>query len=414
MNLIKSLLLTAVLLNFSCSKAQQQESSVTKKQEITNPIIIGSKIKLYSEILVEDRELLISLPENYNQQIQDYPIVFVMDADHMTMFELTRAITNALAKTDFMPGSIIVGLTNNGNLNNRYQMTSGSERNPGFYENKAPDYLHFLENVVVPYMEANYRVANHKTIIGLSPSNGPLYEAIYKESKIFDAYVFLAADLYFRYSKTQSRGNKLMEHLKNPSYPKATIYLGIGGNDVADFPSWGEQFKNYESQMKEIVDSKISYKFDLIESEGHYEMASKGLKNAFKLIYPNEIWNRQNSYHLERGERPIDLKKHFDKLSAHYGFEIFPSESKLEHQTRALLRWGNTNNIKTAISLLTQGVIYYPNSASLHLLLAEGFQKNNQQNYANEYFKKSRVLAFTFPPKNYSWFAEKIKELDNK
>lgn len=416
MNFIKSLLLVTASLNLCCSKAQQQYSSNTNNQEITtaSPIIIGSKIKLYSEALGENRELLISLPENYKQETQNYPIVFVMDADHISMFDLTRSITDLLSGTDLMPKSIVVGLTNNGNLNNRFQMTSGLERGSGFYENKAPDYLHFLENVVIPYMETNYRVANHKTIIGLSPSNGPLYEAFYNQPNIFNAYIFLAADLHFRYSNTQSKGDKLIASMKDKSHPKAIVYIGMGSKDVEFSADFGRQFEKHKKEIEKENNSKINDKFEILDGEGHYEMAVKGIKNAFKHIYSNEVWNRQNSYHLDRGERPIDLKRHFDNLSTYYGFEIFPSESKLEHQTRALLRWGNPNNIKTAISLLTKGIIYYPNSASLHLLLAEAYQESNQQSFANEYLQKSKKLALKFPPKYYNWFAEKIKELDNK
>lgn len=416
MNSIKTLLLITVLFNFSCSKAQQKNSLNSNNQEITtaNPIIIGNKIKLYSEALGEHRELLISLPENYNQGTQNYPIVFVMDADHLSMFDLTRSITGLLSSTDFMPKSIIVGLTNNGNLNNRFSMTSGLERGSGFYENKAPDYVNFLQHIVIPYMKTNYRVANHNTIIGLSPSNGPLYEAFYNQPDLFNAYIFLAADLHFRYSKEQSRGDKLVASMKDKSHPKAAVYLGMGSKDVEFSQDFGRQFEEHKKDVEKENNSKIDHKFEILVGEDHYEMAAKGIKNAFKHIYPNEIWSRQNLYHLDRGERPVDIKKHFDKLSKYYGFEIFPPESKLEHQTRALLRWGNPNNIKTAVSLLNQGVIYYPNSASLHLLLAEAYQKSNNINSAKLHYEKTQVLALKFPQKNHIWFVAKVKELKNK
>lgn len=415
MKFIKSLLFIAALANSSCSKAQQQNLLITKTETTlsTNPIIIGSKIKLFSEALGSYRELFISLPEKYNQETQNYPVVFVMDADHMAMFDLTRSITGLLAKTDLMPESIIVGLTNNGNLNNRFSMTSGLERGSGFYENKASDYVHFLQDVVIPYMEKNYRVVNHKTIIGLSPSNGPLYEAFYNQPNLFNAYVFLAADLHFRYHKEQSRGDKLIASMNDKSHPKATVYLGMGSEDVEFNQDFGRQFEKHKKDVEKENNSKVNHKFEILDGEGHYEMAAKGIKNAFNHIYPKEIWNRQNSYHLDRGERPIDLKKHFDKLSTYYGFEIFPPASKLEHQTRALLRWGNPNNIKTAISLLTQGVIYYPNSASLHLILAKAYKKSNNIDSAKLYYEKAQVLALEFPPKNYNWFAEKVKEFEN-
>ncbi|TDQ25579.1 alpha/beta hydrolase-fold protein [Tenacibaculum caenipelagi] len=414
MNFIKSLVLVIVLCCFSCSNAQQKERLTIQKPHVenNNSIILASKVKLYSKRLGEERELLISLPENYDQEIQNYPVIFVMDADHVAMFELTRSINNLLAETDFMPKSIIVGLTNNGNLNNRFQMTSGANRGSGFYENKASDYLHFLQHVVIPYVKMNYRVANHKTIIGLSPSNGPLHEAFYNQPNIFDSYIFLAADLYFNYSKSQSKGEKLMEAMKDKSHPKATVYLGMGSKDVDFNQKWGTQFSEYEAQLTAAKNENIRFKFDIIEGDGHYEMAVKGIKNAFKHIYSEDIWNRQNIYHVDRGNTPIDIKKHFDRLSAHYGFDIFPPESKIESQTRALLRWGSSENLKTASTLLTQAIEYYPNSASLHLILAEAYQKSNDTNMAKRYLKKAIELANKFTVKNYHWFSKKVTELN--
>lgn len=401
-----------LIINIGCAKAQNENSKADSPSAKENEAItIGEKVKLYSEALGENREILISLPSKYNEHLHSYPIIFVMDADYVSMFDLTRSITGLLSNTDFMPESIVVGLTNNGNFKNRTQMTSGPDEGSGFYLNKAGDYVHFLKNAVLPYMEKNYRVANHKTIIGLSPSNGPLYEALYKHPNTFDAFVFLAADLHFKYSNNESKGDNLIEALSTKKHKKATIYIGMGSKDVEFNPNSGKHFEKYRMQIQKLANPNILCKLEVLDGENHYEMAIKGLKNAFKYMYSNEVWNRQNKYFKGRGEGIIGLKKHFNTLSKYYGFEIFPSEHKLEHQSRALIRWGAPKNIDTAIELLKIGIEYYPNSASLHLLLAEAYKKDANQNSFKLYLQKAKELALKFPQKNYNWFKEKLKEL---
>lgn len=51
---------------------------------------IGKQLFIKSEILNEGRQLLISLPKNYNRNIHDYPVIYIMDAEFL--FDVTQSI----------------------------------------------------------------------------------------------------------------------------------------------------------------------------------------------------------------------------------------------------------------------------------------------------------------------------------
>lgn len=159
---------TIVVCSISPSIAQDQKGK----------IIIGENISLRSEILDEERELFISLPSNYEQNIHSYPIIIVLDAEYL--FEITNAIVKIKASRNEMPESIVVGIPNN--TGKRYDMAMQLNYPDGrtFFGDadgkKIKGYLSFFRKELIPFLEKNYRVNHHKTIIGMSPSIGSILE----------------------------------------------------------------------------------------------------------------------------------------------------------------------------------------------------------------------------------------------
>ncbi|WP_347923947.1 hypothetical protein [Pontimicrobium sp. SW4] len=101
MKYIKAYLLLINCLIISNAAAQVTETNYT----------IGKQLFIKSEVLNEDRQLLVSLPVNYDRNIHDYPVIYVMDAEFL--FDLTQSIVKIRAERNYMPRSIIVGITNN-------------------------------------------------------------------------------------------------------------------------------------------------------------------------------------------------------------------------------------------------------------------------------------------------------------
>ena len=74
------------------------------------PISIGERIKLHSELLNEDRTILVSLPPAYEQGRLRCPVVYLLDGD--THFLQTVATTRFLAAGGMSPEMIVVAVMN--------------------------------------------------------------------------------------------------------------------------------------------------------------------------------------------------------------------------------------------------------------------------------------------------------------
>ncbi len=80
--------------------------SKTKTETING----GERFTIHSKALDEDRVILISLPDNYDNSDYSYPVLVVLDG--MTHFRHATGATDYLARYGLTPGIIVVAVTN--------------------------------------------------------------------------------------------------------------------------------------------------------------------------------------------------------------------------------------------------------------------------------------------------------------
>ena len=405
MNLIKSLLLITALFNFSCSKAQQQESPISKKQEImiTNPITIGSKFKMQSKVLDQEKEIYISLPHKYNEHVQSYPVVFVLEAE--LLFESTKAITSFMAARSKMPQAIIIGIPND-SYEKRSEM--------GFkkWGGKPAIYLDFFRKELIPYIEKNYRANSHRIIIGISPTNGLLFEAFLNQPDIFKGYIALTMHWDWNPENTPvTMVDRFIETITNSSYPKATIYIGTADEDMRYS---GNSYKEAIAKLNALSITNVKYKVDVLPEEEHYLMSLSGIRNGFKLMYPNKEWKFQRLSDLKNPVK--NVKEYYERLSSKYEFDIYPLEDSHGHyalvgQAHNLARWKDKYTNQHLINFLKLSIQYYPNSANLHLKLAEAFKIEGNKELSIKTAQKAIKLTSMYHPEELEYYKNKFERL---
>lgn len=396
-----------IAFNLSCVSGQEK-SLINKLQsaEKNELISIGKKFTLHSRILGENKEMYISLPHKYEEHIQTYPVIFVLEAE--LLFESTHTITKFMSARSKMPESIVIGITN-GEYKKRNEM--------GFKKWGArPDkYLSFLEKELIPYLETNYRVNQHRTIIGLSPTTGLLFEAFFEKPELFKGYIALSAHLEWDIIPNSTLIDKIISKIKEPNMSKTTLYLGRADSDLEDGQYIQKAFDdaiNKLNKEKSITNCKI----DILENEEHYLMSIKGIRSGLSSIYSNSIWRNPGSIGWDKNKNYAKdyYKNYYDNLSSIYGFDIFPVEDGhaygyyLTGMIYNANRWG-TN--KQVIDLAELGISYFPNSANLHIQLAEAYEKDGKLKKAYANAKKAIQLAKTFHYDDLNTYLERFKKL---
>ena len=164
MNLIKTCPFLLTLIAISSVNFQAQEKPVEQN-------IVDTKIA--SAIMTEDRRVIIHLPRNYAEDVdQKYPVMYVLDGtsqDQHTTDKMT-----VLSDGGLIPKAIVVGLPNTSGNRERDQTPPFMRRNVDDANSAlgaADKFLSFIEKELIPFIEKNYRTTGYRTLSGNSRSH---------------------------------------------------------------------------------------------------------------------------------------------------------------------------------------------------------------------------------------------------
>ena len=149
------------------------------------------KDTISSKSLQEKREILISLPENFDKNAKKtYPLLVLMDGDY-----LINPFHGAISFGNFwddLPEMIIVGISQNKN-DERFDDCTVSEE--GLPEAKGARFFEFIGGEVLSYMESKYGNSPFKIIAGHDVTAGFLNFFLYKDNPLFNGYISISPEL---------------------------------------------------------------------------------------------------------------------------------------------------------------------------------------------------------------------------
>ena len=128
----------------------------------------GSSIadSLPSKILAEQRELLVHLPNNYQQNTElNYPVLYLLDGQRNFSH---AAGTLDLLNQSYMAQEMIIIAIKNTHRTRDLTPTYDESYNEWGISGGADNFLDFIEQELIPYVNKNYRTNNYKILSGHS------------------------------------------------------------------------------------------------------------------------------------------------------------------------------------------------------------------------------------------------------
>ncbi len=242
-------------------------------------IKIGFRDSIKSEILHESRKVMIHLPDNYNSSNKSYPVMYRLDGDTDLMLE-TVSIVNRLNRfEEIAPDMIIVFIENTDRARDMLPVkTNYYSGVPG-----AKNFLTFIENELVPYIDKKYKTTNEKILCGKSLSGLFTIFAFLTKPRLFNSYIACSAGFpdcepYFKelsqkaFEKSQFNGQKIFitNGLKDPSDPDGKIH---------------KQIVDFSDSVKDKLGNKVTYRYVTYKNSGHVPFPS--LYDGLKFIFDN-------------------------------------------------------------------------------------------------------------------------------
>lgn len=351
-----SFLIIIIILLTGCSK-----ENATAKNE---------NINLFSNILNEERMITVSLPDNYDGNKNNFPVLYVLDGE--THFTHAAAAVSYLSDNGYLPEMIVVALIN---------VDRNRDFSPVHVDNiptsgGADAFLNFLSDELIPYMNINYRTSGYDVLMGHSFGGVFAVYSLLEKPGLLDAYIAVSPFLQFADEHMVDEAEKKFETEVDP----VCFFMSIGNE-----PAYFEALDRFSSIVKSMNDPNMDFNYVSYNSEDHMSNPYPSLYYGLRYIFRD--W--QIPADIAQQGLPF-IEDYYDRLSKKYSIRAVPPENILNNLGYASMQ---NNDIDKALEIFKANVKYYPDSPNVYDSLGEAQEANGQLTLAKQNYKKAWELG---------------------
>lgn len=339
--------------------------------------IIGEYLKLNSQILNEERTMIVHVPDGYEQGQASYPVLYLLDGDWNDLFITVVGTSGYLNELGIIPKIIVVGIGNTDRSRDMLPVKlDGAPTSGG-----APYFLRFISEELKPFIEKRYRTEPFTILFGGSSAGIFTLYTFLEEPEAFRAYIASSPGIGINPDYFLSKAKDLFE--KESSLPQQ-MYLVYGEND---YPSCVNHTSDFYDAIKPLAPDDLKCHLEIIKNEGHVPFI--GLYNGLRFIFSE--WTFPEDRRAEAGLD--EFKRHFHEVSKKYGYNVIIPEDLLI----GLGYWSiRRDELPAAIEALRLACELHPYSPNGFYYLGEAYEKNNQVELALKNYKKALEVEPSF------------------
>jgi predicted alpha/beta superfamily hydrolase len=360
MNQLNKLVFGAAIILISTFLFAQDSAKV----EVVEKIVLGYTVNINSQILGEERPVIVYLPEGYHQSKNKYPVLYLLDGGGH--FHHATGIIQFLSRNGRMPQTIVVAIPNTDRRRDFTPSTVKEMQNSGGADN----FLNFMQNELIPLIENSYRTQPYRILFGHSLTAMFSIYTLAARPDLFNAYI--AASPYLMYDDEIVIKKVKDSFTKNAAFNKS-LYMTIGNE-----PIYVESLGKFTGLLDNNSSNGLEWKFVKMESEDHGTIPHKTIYDGLEFIFSG--WRIPTD--LATSLTSID--EHYKSLSKKFGYEILAPEFLLNRLGYQVL---GQEEIEKAIQIFKQNVKTYPESVNVYDSLGEAFEKAGDIKMAEKNYK---------------------------
>ena len=245
---------------------------------IPSPALAGNKpvistVKVYSQILNEERTISVSLPDSYGTAEKTYPVLYVLDAEGETLFPKCVSTVNDLNAKGIIPQMIVIGIWNT--ERNRDMIPESVSHRPG--SGGSSHFLSFIHNELMPYVHQNYRTSDYAVLYGMSNSALFAVYALLEKPETFNAVIASSPMIGHCPEHMQKKAEAF---IKTDNESDLYLYMIYGTKDSPRVTKYVPDFQNY---LRTHAPKGFISKLEILKGEGHVPASSlaRGLQHIF-------------------------------------------------------------------------------------------------------------------------------------
>ncbi len=359
--IMKMLFRSLLVISFAATAILAQQPQVVS--------VIHDAHKISSQVLGEDRTVLVRVPASYSRGEAKYPVVYMLDA-HPPQNAMMAGILEQQTWGGVMPEVIIVGIQNTARVRDMTPTRVADRAGSG----GGDKFLDYIEKEVIPLVERNYRTQPYRVLAGHSLAGLATINALVSRPVLFNAYV--AASPFLHWDK-DFVVNLARERFKTKENWNRTVYMALG-----DEPAYINAFNSFRSLLKGSAPKSLDWEFQQFPTENHGSVVLPayyaGLRKVFAGWQPPAVGNL------------AELESHYKKLSERFGYSIPVPEDLMNRVGYELL---NANRGPEAIDAFKKNVANFPRSSNTYDSLGEAYEKTGNKKSAKESYEKAHAIA---------------------
>lgn len=341
----------------------------------------GNRIAIKSEVLGEERIILVRTPPGYGRDGQRYPVLYLTDGDaHLGH---TASTIEFLSRSARMPEMIVVAITNTDRTRDLTPTNASMPRPEGggmdFPTSGGADkFLKFIETELIPKIEKDYRAHPYRVFAGHSFGGLFAIHIFLTRPEAFNAYIAVSPSMHW---DNQLLSRKAEEFFKDRKELNRTLYFTLANEGGA----MREGFDRFKGILGKNKPKGFEWDAMLMEDEDHGSVVLRSHYHGFRKVFDG--W--QVTEDIAAGGAPA-VESHYKQLSAKFGYAIQPPEPLMNNLGYRLMGEGKMDE---AIAVFKSNIERYPNSANVYDSLAEAYEKTGKLDLARPNYEKAAQLG---------------------
>ena len=346
---------------------------------LAQPAGTVTRLVLKSDVLGEERTVLVRTPVGYETNKLSYPVLYMTDGDaHMTH---TASTIEFLTRNGRIPELIVVGVTNTDRTRDLTPVKSTDKRFPT--GGGADNFLKFFETELIPHIEKEYRVQPYRILAGHSLGGLFAIHAMITKPGLFNSFIAVSPSLGWENGEELKR---VADSLKKQKEMKTTLYVSVGNEELTAIT---EPFDALRELLSKTNIKGFEWQAERIADEDHGSVVLRSHYMGLRKIYAG--WPPPSD--LKSGAVLGGLKgadEHYKKLSEKFGYSIPVPEDFINQMGYQFIFDGKPEE---AIAVFKANVERYPASANVYDSLAEAYERQGQLALAEPLYDKARTLG---------------------
>ena len=367
-----------------------------------------ASFKLKSEVLGEERTILVRTPQGYERGDARFPVLYMTDGD--AHIQHTSGTVSFLARNARMPEMIVVGISNTdrtrdltptrveqlpGNPNARFPTSGGADK-----------FLKFIETELIPLVESKYRTQPYRALAGHSLGGLLAVHAMVTKPELFNSYIAVSPALQWDNFVMIDRAKEFFKTRKE--YDR-TLFASLG-NEPGDI---GDAFGMFQDELRRQQVKGFVWEAVRYDDEDHGSVVLRSHYAGLRKIYDGWQFPRDPATGAVSGGLK-GIEEHYKKLSERLKYAVLPPEALMNQVGYQLLGQGN---MEEAVAAFKLNVERYPGSANVYDSLAEAYERGGKLDLALANYEKAHALGVRTNDPNtnvYKANLDRVSELTKK